>query len=351
VGPVFAGLAESGFFQLETVGEDVIRGFPRLFFKYRGIEKLAEGRPVAHALLLAERFSATTAFAHALAFCRAVEAIGPADVPARARVLRVFLAELERFRHHVGAIAGICESTALAVAASQVALLEEDLLRVSGALTGHRYLFGLAVSGGLATDLGDAACRNALDRCHEVLERLNQLERMLQRSSSFLDRLEQVGVIAERDARSHGLVGPMARASGVARDMRTAQPYGEYGRFAFDVPTEREGDGYARLRVLFAEARQSVRLLEQAAAALEAGPVWAPVGGREGAALGWVEAPRGAACHWVRVNGDGTVARYRIVPPSFVNWHGFHLSVENFAFQDFPIILATLDLSVAENDR
>jgi formate hydrogenlyase subunit 5 len=351
VGPVFAGLAESGHFQLETVGEDVIRGFPRLFYKYRGVEKLAEGRPVEQALLLAERFSATTAFAHALAFCRAVEAIDGADVPVRARILRVFLAELERFRHHVGAIAGICESTALAVAASQAALLEEDLLRVSGALTGHRYLFGLAVPGGLAADLDDAACRSALARCEHVLDRLNRLEGMLRVSSSFLDRLEQVGVIAEGDARSHGLVGPLARASGVGRDLRTTQPYGAYARFALDVPIEREGDGYARLRVLFAEARQSVRLLEQATAALEDGPVRAPAERRAGAALGWVEAPRGAACHWLRVNDDGTVARYRVVPPSFVNWHGFHLSVENFAFQDFPIILATLDLSVAENDR
>jgi formate hydrogenlyase subunit 5 len=70
-----------------------------------------------------------------------------------------------------------------------------------------------------------------------------------------------------------------------------------------------------------------------------------------GAALAWIEAPRGAAFHWVRLDENGSVARYRIAPPSFFNWHGFHLSVENFAFQDFPIILATMDLSVAENDR
>jgi len=72
---------------------------------------------------------------------------------------------------------------------------------------------------------------------------------------------------------------------------------------------------------------------------------------RTGAALGWVEAPRGGAFHWVRLEGNGKVARYRIIPPSFANWHGFHLSVEKFAFQDFPIMLSTFDLSVAENDR
>jgi formate hydrogenlyase subunit 5 len=351
VGPVFSGLAEPAHFQLETVGEDVIRAFPRLFYKYRGIEKIAEAKPVADVLLLAERFAAATAVAHALAFCQAVETVSGAAVPARAQALRVFVAELERFRHHMAAIAAICEATGLAVAASQAALLEEDLLRVSGTLAGHRYLFGLVVPGGLATDLTDAACGAALRSCQEILERSNRLWEMLRLSSSFMDRVEGVGVIAEGDARDHGLVGPIARASGISRDLRAAQPYGGYAQFAFFPAREREGDGYARLRVLFAEARQSVRLMEQAAAALSPGPVCTPIELRSGAAVGAVEAPRGAAFHWVRLKPDGTVSRYRIVPPSFINWHGFHLAVEDFAFQDFPIILATLDLSVAENDR
>jgi formate hydrogenlyase subunit 5 len=351
IGPVFSGVDESAHFLLETVGEDVIRAIPRLFYKYRGVEKIAEGRPVENVLLLAERFAATTAFAHGLAYCQAVESIAGTTVCRRAQLLRVFLAELERFRHHVGAVEGICESTALVVAASQMAMLEEELLRVSGTLTGHRYLFGLAIPGGVAKDLSDMECHKALQRCQNVLRRLNELEQMLQVSSSFLDRLEEVGFIAERNALAFGLVGPIARASGVSRDLRKVQPYGGYECFVFDVPVEREGDGYARLRILFEEARQSMRLMEQAAAALSTGPVHAQVQLKTGAALGWVEAPRGAAFHWVRLNEDGTVARYRIVPPSFFNWHGFHLSVENFAFQDFPIILATMDLSVAENDR
>lgn len=351
IGPVFAGVTESVHFLLDTVGEDVLRAVPRLFYKYRGIEKIAEGQSVTNALLLAERFAATTAFAHALGFCHSVEAICRADVPTRAQHLRVFVAELERLRHHVAAIEGICESTALVVAASQAGMLEEELLRTSGALAGHRYFFGLATPGGLTTDLDDDACVDALGRCRAVLARLDELERMLRFSSSFLDRLEEVGLIQERDAREFGLVGPIARASGIGRDLRAAQPYGAYGALAFDVPTEREGDGYARLRILFSESRQSVRLMEQAAAALTRGPIVALVRVTPGAAMGWVEAPRGAAFHWVRLGEDGTVARYRIVPPSFINWLGFHLSVEAFAFQDFSIILSTLDLSVAENDR
>jgi formate hydrogenlyase subunit 5 len=351
IGPVFSGVAESAHFLLETVGEDVVRALPRLFYKYRGIEKIAEGRPVGDVLLLAERFAATTAFAHGLAFCRAVEIIAGTEVPARACVLRLFLAELERIRHHVGAIEGICESTALVVSASQTAMLEEEMLRVTGALTGHRYLFGAAMPGGLTIDLADSACRDAVQQCQEVLQKLSDLERMLRVSSSFLDRLEEVGYIRERDARVFGLVGPIARASGVSRDLREAQPYTGYDHLTFDVPTEREGDGYARLRVLLAETRQSLSLMQQAVERLEPGPVSIAVDPRPGAALGWVEAPRGAALHWVHLDADHRVVRYRIAPPSFANWLGFRLGVEDFAYQDFPIILSTLDLSVSENDR
>ena len=351
IGPKFSGVTESVHFQLETVGEDVIRSWTRLFYKWRAVEKLAEGSVPDDALLVAERFAATTAFAHGLAFCLALESIAGVEVPARARALRVFLAELERLRQHAGAIQEICESTALVVANSQAGLLEEDLLRVSGELSGHRYLFGLLAPGGLRCDLSTEACRKAFGESQRIVRRLNDLERRLSISSSFLDRLEEVGVIWLQTAKAYSLVGPVARASGLARDLRRAQPYSGYEAFQFDVPTEEEGDGYARLRILFAEARQSLRIMEQAAAALKEGDVRALVNFRVGAALGWVEAPRGATFHWVRLDEGGRISRYRAVTPSFTNWHSFHLAAEKFAFQDFPIILSTFDLSVAENDR
>ena len=351
VGPKYSGVTESVHFLLETVGEDVIRSTPRLFYKWRAVEKMAEGKTADEALLLAERFAATTAFAHGLAFCRAVEAISNASVPSRAQTLRVFLAELERLRQHTGAIQEICESTGLVVANSQAGILEEDLLRISGELTGHRYLFGLLSLGGLLCDLPNDACAKALEKSQKVLAKLNELERRLRVSSSFLDRLEEVGLVPQRTAWAYGLLGPIARASGVVRDLRRAQPYSGYENFQFAVPSEQEGDGYARLRILFAETRQSVHIMEQAVVALPGGRVREPIKFQAGAALGWVEAPRGGAFHWVRLDDNGKILRYRIIPPSFANWHGFHLSVEKFAFQDFPIMLSTFDLSVAENDR
>jgi len=172
-------------------------------------------------------------------------------------------------------------------------------------------------------------------------------------TSSFLDRLEGVGIVAREEALSYGLVGPIARASGVATDLRCGLPYGAYrGGPALVVPCEEQGDGYARLRVLFAEAEQSALLVQQTAVALPGGPVRASRNAvAVGEALGWAEAPSGAAFHWLRLDERGRVGRYRVTSPAFVNWHGFHLAAEEFAFQDFPIIMASFGLSNAECDR
>jgi formate hydrogenlyase subunit 5 len=352
VGPVFSDFAESAHFLLETVGEDVIRTIPRFFYKYRGVEKIAEGKSVDQVLLLAERFSGTSAFAHGLAFSQAVEAICGIDVPSRALALRTVFAELERLRHHAAVITSICNSTALAVAAAQAALIEEDLLRLSCEAGRHRYLFGLLRPGGLSHDLSDNTCASLAQSIALSARGLHDLHQMLRYSSSFLDRLEEVGIVSMEQAVAYGLVGPVARGSGIALDLRKLFPYAAYRSVHFVVPIEHEGDGYARLRVLFREAEESAALVRHVLSSMPEGPVCSDrVSLCEGAALGAVEAPAGAAFHWVRLDEKGMIARYRITPPSFTNWHGIHLAAENFAFQDFPIILASFGLSNAECDR
>ncbi|HVW70165.1 MAG TPA: NADH-quinone oxidoreductase subunit C [Steroidobacteraceae bacterium] len=353
IGPIFSDFAESSHFLLETVGEDVVRTVPRFFYKYRGLEKLAEGRPLDRVLLLAERFSGNAAFAHALALCEAAEEICGVEVPQRARVLRTVLAELERLRHHAATITGICHSTALGVAASQAALIEEDLLRLTCQVAGHRYLFGALAPGGLCFDPGEAQCERLKASSGEAAQRLAQLHSQLRYSSSFLDRLEEVGIVSREAALSYGLVGPIARASGVSRDLRKLCPYLAYETCDFPVAIQHEGDGYARLRVFFQEAQTSVAIIRELLNELPSGPVLAGAAltPRSGSAWRAVETPSGAAFHYLRLHRDGTVARYRVTPAAFVNWHGFHLAAENFAFQDFPIILASFGLSNAECDR
>jgi Ni,Fe-hydrogenase III large subunit/NADH:ubiquinone oxidoreductase subunit C len=353
VGPVYeGGVGESVHFLLETVGEDVIRAVPRLFYNHRAVEKIAEGKSVLDALLLAERFSAKSAFAHSLGFCQAVEKALHLAVPQRASRLRVVLCELERLRHHAGVIEGICKSTALAVPEAHSAIVEEQLLRVCGRFSGHRYLFGLNTPGGLRRDFDEQALSELLQAVDGASAQLERLEGRLRYSSSFLDRLEDVGVVSTGSARHLNLLGPVGRASGLRRDLRRVCPYSGYEQYRFEVPTEEEGDGYARLRVLFSEARQSAGLIHQAVESMEPGEVATLTAESvAAAALGWVEAPIGAAGHWVRLDSDGKVERYRILSPSFRNWMGLHIAAEDFAFQDFPIILATFGLSATECDR
>ena len=352
IGPVFADHAESAHFLLETVGEDVIRTIPRFFYKYRGLEKIAERQHFEKVCLLAERFSGTSAFAHSLAFTGAVEKIAGTNPSPRTNALRVLIAELERIRHHASVIAGICSSTALGVAAAQAEIIEENLLRLSCDFTGHRYFFGLNVPGGLCRDFSNENCIEISEVLWGILDEFKELHNLLRFTSSFLDRLEDVGIVLKDEAVSYGLVGPVARASGVSGDLRIIQPYAGYDKhLKFNVPRERQGDGYARLRVLFSEIEQSTNLIRQISHSLPTGQVRKQIKIKPGSAIGRVEAPTGAAFHFVRLDEKDRVVRYRIISPSFINWHGFHIAAENFAFQDFPIIMATFGLSNAECDR
>lgn len=351
VGPVWGGYAEAGLWLLETPGEQIRQGHTRLFYKYRGVEKIAEGMAPEQGLLLAERFSGSAAFAHALAYCQSLEKLAGCEIPPRAMALRVIFAELERMRYHTSTIAELAGSTALQVAKAMAQEIEEGLLRLAGDVCGHRYLFGLAAPGGLALAPEEEALARLGAGVAAAADELAELERLLVYSPSFLDRIEEMGMLTPELAETYGAVGPVARAAGRVLDMRHALPYGGYADTPPQVASETEGDGYARMRVFFAEIGASADLIRTRLATLPPGPVAAPCQPRPGGALAWVEAPAGAAFHWLRLDGGGCIRRWRIGTPGFRNWHAFHRAVEGAAFQDFPIILASFGLSVAENDR
>lgn len=351
VGPIWADYNESGLWLLETPGEQIYEGHTRLFYKYRAVEKIAEGRTLEQALLLAERFSGSSAFAHAWAYCQALEKIGHCDVPPRARALRAVFAELERIRYHAATIAELAGSTSLAVGKSMSQEIEERMLRLTGQVCGHRYLFGLCVPGGLAWDPGAAALALLRAGVADATKEFARLERRFVHTSSYLDRIEEMGILRPDVADLYGVVGPVARASGRTVDLRRSLPYGVYTDHPPDVPREFEGDGYARLRVYFAEIRASAALIEALLANIPAGAVAAECQPMPGTALAWTEAPAGGTFHWLRIDDEGRVRRWRIAPPGFRNWHAFHRALEGAAFQDFHIIMASFGLSVAESDR
>ena len=351
VGPVWGDYHEAGLYLLEGPGEEIRLAHTRLFYKYRAVEKIAEGQPLSATLLLAERFAGNAAVAHALALCQAAEHISGTLVPERARRLRVVLAELERMRSHMAVLAALAGSTGLAVGKAMGQELEEALLRLAARIGGHRYLFGLIVPGGIARDLDGDALAVLGAELPALMVRIRRYRRLLQASSSFLDRIEEMGVLDAAHTARYATVGPVARASGRGLDLRRALPYADYARLGPTLLVESEGDGYARLRVLFREIEDSARLLGAALNALPAGAVateWRPCAGH---AAGWAEAPAGGFFDWLRLDADGNVRRWSAGTPGYRNWHAFHRAVEGAAYQDFPIILASFGLSVAENDR
>lgn len=351
VGPVYSGRAESALFLLESVGEHVVRAEPHLFYKHRGIEKLARGRSAEDAMLLVERANGTSAFAHAWAYCMAAEHIYGIELPARATHLRTLLAEIERIRRHVAVLRETVEATGMLVAAAQLFELEEWLLRTCGEMTGHRYLFGLACIGGLQRNIADAAVYAAVGEISAIAKNALDTMTLLESTSSFLDRVEDIGIFCERHALELGAAGPFARASNAVRDLRVEQPYGSYATSALRVPSAHEGDGYARLRVLCSETRASLDVISELASQLPAGAVRTACPARAGEALGWAEAPAGASVILLQLDESGRCVNLRFTPASFRNWQCFGMVAENFTFQDFSVILATCGLSVAEADR
>ncbi|HTV87718.1 MAG TPA: NADH-quinone oxidoreductase subunit C [Stellaceae bacterium] len=349
-GPIKADVVESAEALFLYVGEHIIHYLPQLFFKHRGMEKRFEGRSPAHGAVLAERVSGVGSFAHALAFCQAVEAAAACTVPARARLLRTLLAELERLYNHLHYLGHLAAATTLKVGEAEGRLLEERAKQINGRLTGSRFLRGLLAPGGLRRDLDPAAWLGA------ELERLQApittYTRMLEGTNSHLDRLMTTGVLSREIAFDEGATGPIQRASGFDRDLRRDHPYAAYAELAPAVPLRTSGDAHARAEVRIAELTASLDLMHRLLPLLEAGPVQAgctPPPGSEG--LGWAESPRGSLFYAVHFGGDGTLSRVKIKSPSFSNWRVFPFTVHGSNMMDYAINEASFGLTIAGCDR
>ena len=316
---------------------------PRSLSNHHRIERIAPGKTISDVLQLIERFSRPSAFAHSLAYCQAVEEICSIEVPRRAKALRIIVSELERLRHHVTAIRSICASTAVSPAADRARNIERALLRVSRMLTGHRHFLGLNAPGGLKRDFTPEAILEKLAGVsYDVRKDLKKLQFMLKFSSRFLEHLIGIGTVSSLQAASYGLVGPVARASGILGDVRKTLPYSGYELIEFSVPTEAKGDGYARLNVLFHEADQSARIIQDTAMVLPVGEVLSrSFKTVPGASLGCVEAPGGAAFHWLTCGDDGRITGCRLTTPSFTNWLGLLMASKDASAEHLSIIKAT----------
>ena len=350
VGPVHAGIIEPGHFRFSVVGETVIDLKIRLYFTHKGTEKLFEGRWPTDGVELAERISGDTTIGHSLAYCQAVESLARCDVPARAKYLRVVLLEMERLYNHIADFGGICNDTGFAAAHSHCFRIRERLLRLNKRLTGNRLLRGGIVPGGVGHELPVG-----LDLAREldsILADFNEIVDISLSNTMLADRLEGAGRLTTKTGIDYGVLGYVARASGLDIDARRDHPFAAYSALKFHVPVFESGDVHARTMARVEEARESVSLIKQALAAMPDGAIAEPLGSLPAfePAFGIVEGWRGAIVHWLMVDREGKLFRVKVKDPSFANWPALSLAMLENIVPDFPLCNKSFNQSYSGND-
>jgi Ni,Fe-hydrogenase III large subunit/Ni,Fe-hydrogenase III component G len=350
VGPVHAGIIEPGHFRFSVVGETVIDLKSRLYFTHKGTEKLFEGRRPADGVELAERISGDTTVGHSLAYCQALESLSGAAVPDRAKYLRVILLEMERLYNHVADFGAIANDTGFAIVNAHCFRIRERLLRLNKKLTGNRLLRGAIVPGGVGHNLPEGL--DLATELDSVLTDFNEIVEIALQNTILIDRLEGAGQLTTTTALDHGVLGYVARASGIDVDVRRDHPFAAYEHLKFKVPVFVAGDVYARTMMRVEEAVQSVGLIRQALAQMPDGLLATPLDTMPAfePAFGIVEGWRGAITHWVMVGSNERLYRVKIEDPSFVNWPAISFAILKNIVPDFPLINKSFNLSYSGND-
>jgi Ni,Fe-hydrogenase III large subunit len=350
VGPIHAGVIESGHFRFHLVGEKILHLDARLFYKHRGLERAAEGSSLADGIRYVARACAACAVTNGVAYALAVEeATGLRPSTELARV-RTVLLELERVWSHLNDISAVCAGTGLAAGAQRFAGLTERARQLNERLTGHRFLLGTVRVGGSDLVLDADAISVAREELGALRVAAASGWRELVFNRSFDDRLLDVGVVRAKEARRLGATGPAARASGMAVDVRAVSPRLAYDGFAPVVPSRTVGDVKSRLEQRHLELVQSFDLLE----ALLADPIGA-CSAERGAperdiAAARVESPRGATLCVVERDGD-RLARVHLRTGSYANWPVVAFAAAGNMLPDFPLINKSFELCYACADR
>jgi Ni,Fe-hydrogenase III large subunit/Ni,Fe-hydrogenase III component G len=353
VGPVHAGIIEPGHFLFSVAGEPVLYLQLRMFYVHKGIEKLFETLPVSHGVRLAESISGDSSFAHAVAFCHALERAADTDAPPRARALRTLGLELERLYNHVSDIGAICTDVAFVTANMHAMRLKESVLRLNEDLAGNRLLRGLACPGGVRFDF-DAAQLDAIGALVDGFEKeFRALVKIIRSNSGARDRFQNTGVLKPEVAANLGIVGIAGRASGFQHDLRRDFPHDFYDQTQFTVPVFTEGDVQRRMVVRREELFQSFAILRQVLQKMPAGPIAAdfPELPPDRVALGYVEGWRGEIFHWIHTAPGNRLARCKIKDPSLQNWPALSEAILGNIIPDFPVVNKSFNLSYSGTDR
>jgi NADH-quinone oxidoreductase subunit D len=371
-----------GVLRLELVldGELVVHCRPVIGYLHTGIEKTFESKTYVQGVVLTDRTDYLNPLGNNLAYALSIEKLMGCEIPVRATVLRVLLAELTRLASHLMFIGAM----ALDLGASSPFLYvwreREKILDFFERMSGARMMTSVIRPGGLVHDLDTALLADMSTFVDSMPAYMDSYEDLLTGNPIFRERTEGVGVLTGDDALALGVSGPILRASGVAFDLRKANPYCGYEAYDFEVPTGTVGDCFDRYLVRVSEMRQTLRICRQALDNLPDGPVqtsdrkvmpppreelarsmeavihhfklWTegirpPVG----EAYVGVESPRGELGFYIVSDGTGRPIRVHERAPSFANLQALPRIIEGGAMADVVACMATMDPIMGEVDR
>jgi Ni,Fe-hydrogenase III large subunit len=352
VGPVHAGVIESGHFRFQCHGEQVFHLEISLGYQHRGVERALLGGPTKRTLHYMETLAGDTTIGHATAYCQALEALAGCQPSLRAQSLRGIALELERLANHTGDLGALAQDVGFLPTSAYCGRVRGDFLNTTALLCGNRFGRSMVRPGGVGWDVDGPRVEQMLERLQAALQDVSGATRLLWKSVSVQARFEETGTVSEQTCKDLGLVGLAARACGVVRDVRQDFPSGMF-RFAFiPVSTWHTGDVFARAYVRTLEVQRSGQFVLQQLRTLPPGALQTPVGPLrpDSLAVSLVEGWRGEICHVAITDAQGKFAQYKVVDPSFHNWMGLALALRDQQISDFPLCNKSFNLSYCGHD-
>jgi ech hydrogenase subunit E len=353
IGPQHPALKEPGSFQFTVDGEIVTNAYVRLGYAHRGIEKATESRNWIQGLYLLERICGICSHVHAMAYCLAVENLAHVTVPARAQAIRMLVAELERIHSHLLWIGVSAHEAGFDTLFMYSWRDRETVMDILERLTGNRVNYSANILGGVKCDV-DAEQRTTILEGLEFLEkRTHHYFDVLTNDSMFLQRTRGIAVMSRNQAEVMGAIGPTARASNVARDVRIESPYAAYDLYPIKMALDTRGDLEARFVVRVNELFESYRLIRQILAGLPESELSVRMPRRipAGEVVQRVEAPRGELFYFIKSNGTDKPERVKVRTPTICNMTSVIKLAVGHQLADVPMILAGIDPCFSCNDR
>jgi Ni,Fe-hydrogenase III large subunit len=349
VGPIHAGIIEPGHFRFSCHGEKVYHLEIEHGFQHRGVEALfvkKSSRPV-YIEKLSESIAGDTVIGHCGTFVRAMESAGAISVSRTAKSIRTIALELERTAVHLGDLSALSSDVAYLTGNSVFGALRTKVINTTMAICGNRFGRGLFAIGGVHYTISSQVHDKIVAMMNELEDDVLLAGEVLFTSASTLERFEKTGIVEKETAIEIGMVGPAARASGVAIDVRADHPFGAYESFPVHTLTMESGDVFARAYIRFVEIQQSIKIIRDQLNTPPEGELKNDISPLQPNrfVVSLTEGWRGEIAHILLTDNDGNIKRLKIKDPSFNNWLGLALAVRDEGISDFPLCNKSFNLS------